>query len=216
MHNAPLPSLAVTPALFFFPHLSSTMQRNAMPGAKPPAVDLKSGTAVLRELVRIRSVEDFWPSRNEARETNAMRILRLIFVVSVLLALLLSSIAVMVLPIVFFLIFFAYTRIETYEGTSATPECTQPTVDNPYMNALYGDPPERPPACKHAAQVSREMYYATLPRDADDLHNTRATDWAFYTTANTQNPSDQDEFLRFLGAGPKPDWATEKQTTLKN
>lgn len=175
-------------------------------------IDVKSGSSVLSELIKVRGVDDFVPSRNEPRETNTLRALRLIMVAGVALSLVASSLVWMLLPVLFLVSYVIYANVEAYRSKpdADAGACTMPTADNPYMNVVYGDDPERPRACKHAAVMAKEMYYKNLPRDADDLHNSRATDWAFYTTASTQVPNDQDAFLEFLGAPPRPDWLTDK------
>lgn len=174
-------------------------------------VDLKNGATVLQELFKVKSFEDFLPSSSQPREVNTMRTFRLVMVASIGLSLVASSVAWMALPVVFLVAYVVYANVEGYRTAPEAARCTLPTEDNPYMNALYGDEPQRPPACKHVANLSKEMYYKNLPRDADDLHNTRATDWAFYTTASTQVPNDQDAFLEYLGAPAKPDWCKEAQ-----
>ena len=83
--------------------------------------------------------------------------------------------------------------------------CYKPSRNNPYMNVSlldYQDFPNRPQACNVSnKQVKKEIkafYDESLPRDADDVFHTKASDRQFFTNPSTTIPNDQEGFAKWL------------------
>lgn len=75
---------------------------------------------------------------------------------------------------------------------SAEPDCTRPTPANPYMNLLYGDPIDKPPACIEPGvqELASNLLNEQLYMDTDDLFDKRANQRLFITlpNGNGKNP----------------------------
>lgn len=162
------------------------------------------------ELLRISGTADLLPTCHSAPDLRLNAALRLGIILGVLLSIALLSPGWLLLPCAIAaatVVYRAITRRRPGEafmtGTAQqeAPPCTMPTPDNPYMNVLVNeieDNPDRPPACPDVAQESRNAFYAGMPRNADDLFDRQASDWAFYTTPNTQIPSNRDMFMSYM------------------
>ena len=81
--------------------------------------------------------------------------------------------------------------------------CTMPTKENPFMNLLPSDPPDRPPACMgpEVEEMSRNLLDSQLYEDVDDLFGRNNNQRQFYTMPSTQRPSDRDKFANWLHKG---------------
>lgn len=95
------------------------------------------------------------------------------------------------------------TSKEPMVGSPDGPKaCALPTPNNPMMNVLYADDPERPPACNvNSPAVQKKItkaFEASVVQDSDDIFGRRTGERQFYTTANTQLPNDQTRFARWL------------------
>jgi hypothetical protein len=102
---------------------------------------------------------------------------------------------------------------EGFENSIITPEVfTEPTVENPLMNVLPSDSPDRPRAAPSfdpvieakINQVTKEMVskgdeevkdklFGDLGDEVEFRHSMRA----WHPSANTQIPNDQEAFLKF-------------------
>jgi len=88
--------------------------------------------------------------------------------------------------------------------------CTQPTVDNPFMNPTLVDLayfPNRPPACPivepDVARRVQKDFEHDLYRDVDDVFDRYVSSRQFYTVPVTTIPTDQTGFANWVyGSGP--------------
>ncbi len=85
----------------------------------------------------------------------------------------------------------------------------EPTLNNPYMNPLYGEAPhaEAPkwsdPKNKAVFDQATEFAEYNLYRDQGDLYNKNNMDRNFYTIASTTTPYDAElDFRKFLQLTP--------------
>jgi hypothetical protein len=87
-------------------------------------------------------------------------------------------------------------------GPDGPTACALPTPNNPLMNRLYADKPDRPPACNVTSSAVQKKitkaFEASVVQDADDIFGRRTGERQFYTTANTRLPNDQERFARWL------------------
>ena len=95
--------------------------------------------------------------------------------------------------------------------------CTEPTVDNPFMNFTMGDfmnvdenlrIRDKPVACSvvdnpSVKKLSEDAYKKNLFRDVDDMYNRGNNSRQFYTTPNTGIVSAQDDFANWLYKTPE-------------
>jgi hypothetical protein len=95
--------------------------------------------------------------------------------------------------------------------------CTQPTLDNPFMNVTMKDylnidektqqMVDRPAACdttdKNVKQSMDEMFNHNLFKDVNDVFGKMNSQRQFYTMPNTTIPNAQDDFAKWLYANPK-------------
>ena len=96
-------------------------------------------------------------------------------------------------------------------------KCTQPTIDNPFMNVtmkdyLNLDPNtkttfDRPPACDPNDPVIKkkieETFSNNLFKDVNDIFGKMNSQRQFYTMPSTTIPNAQNEFAKWLYLNPK-------------
>lgn len=106
--------------------------------------------------------------------------------------------------------------VEKLENDS-DEKCTQPTLDNPFMNVtmkdmLNIDPKtqrivDRPKACDTTkGEVKKdmdEMFNHNLFKDVNDVFGKMNSQRQFYTMPNTTIPNAQDDFAKWLYLNPK-------------
>ncbi len=97
-----------------------------------------------------------------------------------------------------------------------TPKCTQPTVDNPFMNVTMKDYMnfdkngfivDRPPACDpNDPEIKKKMDNAfsnNLYKDVSDVFDKHNSQRNYFTMPWTTIPNKQNEFGRWLYLSPK-------------
>lgn len=77
--------------------------------------------------------------------------------------------------------------------------CTPPTRDNVFMNALPYDDRKRYPACNQTPAIKAEMaaMFDTIPNSAEDIFNRNDGRYGFHTMPATTFPSDRDTFAKW-------------------
>jgi len=107
-------------------------------------------------------------------------------------------------------------NIEKLENVPQNSECTQPTIDNPFMNATMkdymnidedGKIVDRPAACSSTdpdvKRTQDDYFNNNLYRDVDDVFGKMNSQRQFFTMPWTTIPNKQDEFAKWLYASPK-------------
>lgn len=103
------------------------------------------------------------------------------------------------------------------EENTKVKECTQPTIDNPFMNVtmkdyLNIDPNtkktfDRPPACdSNDLEIKKkidESFSNNLFKDVNDIFGKMNSQRQFYTMPSTTIPNGQMEFAKWLYLNPK-------------
>jgi hypothetical protein len=83
-------------------------------------------------------------------------------------------------------------------------ECVPPTRENPYMNRLLYDDPERPPACRGPGmqEMAANLLDQQLFNDVDDIYSRNANQRLFATMPSTTRVPERENFASWL---VKPD-----------
>jgi hypothetical protein len=97
-----------------------------------------------------------------------------------------------------------------YEGKKIKTEMSKqrkPTLNNPFMNRLMTDDPKMEAAPEYYGDTEKESalrkeindkFNHDLYLGVDDIYEKNNSQRQFYTTPNTSNPSNQEEFLKFM------------------
>jgi hypothetical protein len=107
--------------------------------------------------------------------------------------------------------------IEKLENDIDNSKCTQPTLDNPFMNVTMKDMMnidsktqkivDRPRACDttnpDVKQNMDNMFNHNLFKDVNDVFGKMNSQRQFYTMPNTTIPNAQDDFAKWLYLNPK-------------
>jgi hypothetical protein len=85
-------------------------------------------------------------------------------------------------------------------GVDANKGCVLPTPENPFMNRLYGDPPNRPPACRGPGvqELAQNYLDQQLYSDVNDLYSRNGNQRLFTTTPSTDRVPDRENFANWL------------------
>jgi hypothetical protein len=92
-------------------------------------------------------------------------------------------------------------KIRELESELGESQCTPPTRDNIFMNALPYDDRMRYPACDYTENSTTkskiEAMFDILPHDADDIFNRNDGRYGFYTQPSTTFPNNRDSFAQW-------------------
>ena len=92
-------------------------------------------------------------------------------------------------------------QIRELEAELGEGQCTPPTRDNIFMNALPFDDRQRYPACDYtedrATKSKIEAMFDILPHNADDIFNRNDGRYGFHTQPATTFPNDRDSFAQW-------------------
>lgn len=92
-------------------------------------------------------------------------------------------------------------KIRELEAELGEGQCTPPTRDNIFMNALPYDDRQRYPACDYTenreVKNKIEAMFDILPHDADDIFNRNDGRFGFHTMPVTTFPGDRDSFAQW-------------------
>ncbi|RKO93698.1 hypothetical protein BDK51DRAFT_45017 [Blyttiomyces helicus] len=102
--------------------------------------------------------------------------------------------------------------ISTLPSLEGPQKCVMPTKQNPFMNYLVGDNPDRGGACKVSdiQEMAANLLDNQLFTDVDDLYSRNANQRLFALTPFTSRIPDTSEFANWLVAGAT-DCKTDKQ-----
>ena len=160
--------------------------------------------------VLVRRYAEFFPSRDETFAERCNAITRLFIYLAVAMYIYNRSVKYAVFFVVAALLLaLVYagrgpdptrttaSNVEAFDGRAA---CTRPTANNPTMNFLYGDSPNRPAACPYD-QVKNDIdpkLNAGMFRDVGDLNDSNRQ---FYTMPSTTIVNDRQAFADFVFGG---------------
>ena len=150
---------------------------------------------------------EFFPTADQTTEERMNAISRLVIYLGVSLSLYRGMIVPLQLAAVIVGLIYLMWRNRTVDaqpdGKAVEGFCTMPTKENPFMNMLQGDAPDRPPACEgpDVEEMSRNLLDSQLFEDVDDLYGRNNNQRQFYTMPSTQRPGDREKFANWLFKG---------------
>jgi hypothetical protein len=138
----------------------------------------------------------FFPVKNMSQDERLNSIVRMFFYYAVLMFFFTSDLRYFLILACIMIVTVVVHNNE--ESQSSTPNetfdnrtqerCTGPTMENPFMNMLYGDPPDKPPACdisdEAVAKKVDTIFNNRLYRDADEMYS-EFVDKQFYSVPVT-------------------------------
>jgi len=158
--------------------------------------------------ILIEKKEEFYPNKDMSIEEKANALAR--FAIYYALIIMLSGLDMKWLSISVILIILSLFLGKTEFFKSDVNKCTEPTLDNPYMNFIAGDlmiNPNKPPACDITDKTVREKQLKLFRTnkntgkeivDYNNLYGTTINDRSFYTMPSTTLVNDQNGFANFL------------------
>ena len=169
------------------------------------------------------SLIEFYPSNDYSLDRKLNAIFRASIYASVLLSVYSNNpkwVSIMIIGALVTLLLHKkqQTKVEGLENTSFNKgACTEPTVDNPFMNYTMGDllnvdenlqVKDKPIACSvidnpKVKQLSEDAYKNNLYRDVDDVYERNVNTRQFYTMPSTGIVNAQQEFAEWLYKTPK-------------
>lgn len=161
--------------------------------------------------VLIKNYIQFVPltTYSNAEKTNS--IFRLSIIISILLSIYHQSLnplsIIIITGIILYILYISNMELYTPEPILENCDDT-PTKDNPFMNALpYDNPKTKKPACQYFQQTEdQDALRAKVNQDyildkyqySEDFYNKTSGQREFVTQPNTQIPSDQESFGKWL------------------
>lgn len=120
----------------------------------------------------------------------------------------------MIIPLVFSYVLYMYLGLEKFENINISDyidnlenNYTLPTLNNPMMNILPGDSPDKPPAYP-INENSEEAYIIKKDMEnklnfnvfsgIEDIYNNKHSQREFYTMPVTTVPNDREKFIDFV------------------
>lgn len=168
-------------------------------------------------LFRADRATEFFPNKDQSFEERLNSIARLGLYISILVTVYKRDVTKMTIFIAFLLatyfLFKNYNKEEFVEkeGKKVKKEMEKkqrkPTLNNPFMNRLPTDDKNLGPApeyfedTKTAKDIRDEVntkFTHDLYMGIDDIYEKNNAQRQFYTTPNTENPSNQEKFLKFM------------------
>lgn len=147
---------------------------------------------------------DFVPTSTMTVNEKFNAITRASVYIGVLLTLIYNSSGPIYIPLIvgtiIYLIHTHYPHVQT-GGLGQLP-----SRDNPFMNVLLTDHPERPPAADHDLPQVKEQVHQHfthgLYRDANDIWDKNNSQRQYYTNPSTTIPNDRDSFMKWCWKTP--------------
>lgn len=154
---------------------------------------------------------EFVPTADMTTNEKLNALTRMVVYLGILLTLVFKSSSPIYIPLIACAIF--YLIHEHYPeqtggagGDGATADVQMPTKNNPFMNALLTDDPERAPAADVElpnVQEQVDKYFSTgLYKDINNIWDKNNSQRQFYTNPSTTIPNDRDSFMKWCWSTP--------------
>jgi hypothetical protein len=162
--------------------------------------------------VLLKYPNEFFPNEKMSKTRRLNSLVRAAMYIGVILTVLKRDTLYLYIPILMMVV--TYLMYE-YEPTKHSKKekftdgqlCTQPTYNNPFMNAnLITDHRDRAPACKYTSKVKTEIkdkFNMNLYRDVGDLYGKNNSQREYYTMPSTTIPNNQTSFAKWCYKSPK-------------
>ena len=176
---------------------------------------------------------EFFPTKDQSTEERLNSIVRLLFYISIILAIYHSNFKYLCIFIFgLFLTWIIYSKkdksnddnddpylIENLEVNISNPKpkkCVKPTLDNPFMNATMkdymhfdenGNTVDRPEACDPNDPIIKKdidhNFNNNLYTDVSDVFGKMNSQRQFYTMPSTTIPNDRESYAKWLYDSPQ-------------
>jgi uncharacterized protein DUF5762 len=161
--------------------------------------------AILLERSRLL---EFFPSRDQNLEERMNSVTRLVIYVGIFLSVYHAGFGPIQVAGILVAVLYAMWRTQTVTSRREAFNgelCTMPTIDNPMMNHLPLDPPDKPAACRgrDVQAEAAELLDYQLFQDVDDLFARRSSQRQFITNPVTENIPDTKKLASWLHNGVK-------------
>jgi hypothetical protein len=176
-----------------------------------------------RQLVLPGRLAEFFPSMSLPFDRRLDAASRLAIYYALVILIVKRDPTVMVFLLAFLAVLFAFDRYYRHQArvreqmmdrlnqgqdTVSRKPCFKPTRDNPFMNVVLTDNPDRPPSCdmtKRSVQKQVEsLFDQTAVYNADDVFRRNSGQRQFYSMPATTTPNDQDAFAKWLYKDGRP------------
>lgn len=145
---------------------------------------------------------EFFPSADQTLEERMNSITRLVIYVAIFLAVYHAQFAPLQIGGLILAAIYAMWRNQTVVRTEGFNGqlCTPPTLENPMMNFLPGDSPDKPAACRgpETQAEAEQLLGYQLFEDVEDLYSRAASQRQFVTNPVTTNVPDTKGFASYL------------------
>jgi hypothetical protein len=169
-------------------------------------------------LVRYDRLSEFFPTLDQSLNEKLNSIVRLSLYISVVLGMYKADwkyLLIFAITLMFTYFIYATNQNNTEHFTEhfadkqqTKPEVTLPTKENPFMNKLFGDKPDKPPAIKYTfnntennKKIEKQIddnFNENLYKDVGDVFGKNNSQREFYTMPSTSNPDDREGFQNWL------------------
>lgn len=176
-------------------------------------------------LLHIDRVREFFPTRDQSVPERLNALSRLIIYISVAVALYQNrgqplQVGALLIGLLFLMWNTQTVTQESFTSMRPTPPrllhdesaaslspdgmierpCVQPTQENPYMNRLLYDDPNRPPACRGPGmqEMAANLLDKQLFNDVDDLYSRNGNQRLFRTMPSTTRVPERENFASWL------------------
>jgi hypothetical protein len=150
------------------------------------------------------TIFNFLPNNANTYAENLNAIVRFFIYLGIILSLLKSDTNYLLICLFgFFITFIVFNNFNVSESfLSKNENVVKPTLNNPFMNVLYGDDPERNPAANiEQDDIKKDMekyFNHNLFKDVNDIWGKNNSQRQFYTTPSTTVPNDVKGFAEWL------------------
>jgi hypothetical protein len=160
-------------------------------------------------LFKKNNLKYFVPTSEQTYSEKINSATRFLIYGSILLFLIRGDPNIFFIPIIsmlvlYFLIQWGYSVPEIkekFEDENKEEKCVEPTINNPFMNALPNDNTKRGKACEYTTETKNkidDVFGFNLYLDTNDIYGKNNSQRQFFTMPNTTTPNAQGEFANWL------------------
>jgi hypothetical protein len=148
---------------------------------------------------------EFFPSKYQNQNERLNSLSRLFIYISILLTVFKSDFKyslISIIGLLFILLWYKYDTEKKENFDENNILCKQPTLNNPFMNPLYGDPMDQPQACNYdSADINNKASsYFQLSNQFEDtsLFGMKSQERSFYTIPCTDVVNGINQFRDYV------------------
>jgi len=159
-------------------------------------------------LFTTKNLRYFIPAENMTYIEKINAITRFIIYSSLLLFIIRGDSIILFIPIIsmlfiYFLVSWGLTidKFKEEFGQEKKKQCSKPSLNNPFMNHLIHDEPDKLPACEYTKGIKKEInsaFNTNLYQDLTDIYDKNNSQRQFYTMPVTTAINNQTDFANWL------------------